>query len=251
MNYKLMKIGKILQPHIYSLLVYPSINSKSGDWISGGSCIIIDSGHKQFLLTAYHVYEKYISEKEIDNNSILLLCGGVDNSIPIDISNCKLIDYSEKIDLATVSLPTDFNPQDHGKYYYNYNCDLKINLDKGNEIFLVGYPVRHRESSDRGLELKITPICVNLTSVNEHEFSCADEEDKWQFIDFFGGLSALDTIAGMSGSPAFVNIENDWILAGTLIAEGPGGIISTPILKGTQIKFLLTDGKINKDIIFK
>jgi len=235
-------LGKELQPYIVSLLFYPTSDPEPGDYMDGGTAGFIDTGSRKLLVTAEHVVSGFKKFQEDYVDASLILAGGGHGHHPRIINEWKVIDKNDNVDVATIEIPSNFSINELPKRYYCPNSWPPARVQVGEYALIAGYPGEHRSASEKELELPITAIKLSISGVSEKYFTLADDVGHREVHKYRKGLSDLNHLGGMSGSPVFVKRNFNLHLAGVLF-EGRGG--AQGVMRGAHIDVIKDKGDID------
>ena len=217
----LRKEVESLLPFVASLLVYTPAASHIGEYVTGGSVLLVCSEARRFLVTADHVI------REIDalrsQSKILVLLGGVDAS-PTDISDWPTIDRCQLLDICTLDVPESFSPSEINKEFFQLQEWPPRLAEVSDRVIILGYPAAHRSRQKHILNARCLPIQDYVTDVGPRRFTVADELQTREVAINPSGLEFPEHLGGMSGSPVFrVNGTQPPALIG-VFSEGSDGL---------------------------
>jgi len=106
-------IGERIKPFTGCIIIFPINNYDPSIIITQGSCGLLNTGTKRFIVTANHVL------KAIENSEYTGVLARGEDTMPIDVSDWGIIDRSTKLDIATIDVPNNFDVSSIGRYFFN------------------------------------------------------------------------------------------------------------------------------------
>lgn len=215
------EFGQVLLKEVLNYVIPVAWGVKEDDrWniLANGTAFILDCGEGPFLVTAAHVYEGYLEEKErtpglrcqlgpmeFKPEERLICCLG---EATLDISTLRL----ERSEIELLKKNVCYGPRPWPPK----------NVVEGDGVFLGGFPGRERKASandsfEFGVYVALTPV----SSSSERHSGCVYERESW--IDMFGkGIPEEGyDMGGVSGGPLFHLVESEsgifaWDLVGVV-----------------------------------
>lgn len=218
------RIADTLLPYVGMLILLPSRQGRPEDVISNGTASFVDTGAAKLLVTCGHVMDEF-NRIKVDNPNAVLAVTGNSGTQPVVVSDAQVIDSGGKqLDLATLRLSDPDRITRCGKRYFPVEEWPPARPTKGQVAVMVGYPGIHREPSNRGLEVRATPICDFVTSVSDRNVYLVDEDLARVAIKCNLTLTDLTSLGGMSGSAVYIVDEERQVpkLAGFIYEAGAG-----------------------------
>jgi len=191
------------------------ISAASNVETSNGSIFFINCGNGPFAVTADHVYEGYIKNKNIDP---FLRCQI--GNVPFVPEN-RLIDRDKELDIATFAIDAKEIKAD-GKVVHavNPNNWPPKPPDVGKGIFFAGYPKAYRKDKiPEKIEFGTYVGVLTVTSVSESHIVCQYDRD--EIVNMFGNetLPERQYLGGLSGAPLWTLVQTEifsWRLGGII-----------------------------------
>jgi hypothetical protein len=244
----ILKIGDILRKYTGSIMLFPQQFGTPKDIISNGSCGLFESDKERFIVTNYHVVNEYLRIKNTNPKAIMLLSGldSGNGSESINISQWKIIDSNEKLDLATIQIPYDFLLSNYGRETFKpkYWPSKRPNID--DIVCFVGYPGELRYFTEEEMTISPFPSVLNVTSISEQNIYIVDESNERKIYVFLKELKEEDlkTLGGLSGSPIFTQRDGEFEVIGVFYESFGDGAKSAMI--GVHFDFIKEDGTIDR-----
>jgi hypothetical protein len=192
---------------------HPSLNVKAK--INNGSIFFLDCGLYPLAVTAWHVYDRYLSKKQRDPSLICQI-----GCLPFDPEE-RLVDGDQRLDIATFRIEATEVAR-IGKWIYRHVQSKwpppPPEHDKG--VFFAGFPsIHHQIRPDQVVDWRIYSALLTTKVVKDREVICQFERE--DFVDILGlGLPPRNQwLGGLSGAPLWTLTENH------LFAWRLGGII--------------------------
>jgi len=247
----ILKIGDMLRKHTGALLLFPQQYGTPKDIITNGSCGLFESKKGKFIVTNYHVVNEYIRIKK-ENDKAIMLLSGLDSgkgSESINISEWQIIDTNEKLDLATIQIPSDFQLSKFGRETFKpkYWPSKRPNID--DVVCFVGYPGELRNFTEKEMNISLLPGVLNVTSMSEQNIYVVDESIDRKIYIYLSELKEEDlkTLGGLSGTPIFTQRDGNFEIIGVFYESFGKGAKSSMIC--THFDFIKEDGTIDRGII--
>lgn len=227
------------QMHYVTSVAFWSSSEKGYEIVENGTVFFASFGKNPFMVTAGHVYERFVELKQ-QSNGFKCTIGEQE----FDLGN-RLIGFSnsQNVDIATFDISAD-ELRALGKVVTNINRYAEP-VTEGCAALFSGFPGLERamvgsQEYSFGLYAGLTPITVS----SENFFRCVFDRDRW-FDSFGKGLPPAGfKLGGISGGPVFHYKEGllaSWELVG-VISEATIGI--GEILTASRTEFILPNGEI-------
>lgn len=216
--------------------------------IGNGTISFVNTGKRQILVTCAHVYDKFLSLK--DRNVILGIAGGFGRQ-PLNITEACVIDIERKyIDLAILELPLSCNLKSIDREYFLCNHWPPKRAEKDDLAFMFGYPGIHRESSSRGLAIRLTPIVDFVSGSSQKHFIIADENQEREVVKYIDNLKEFGSLGGISGAAVYIldggyNPFKNAILSGFSYESTTG---KNSIILAHHADYINDDGRIKRSM---
>jgi hypothetical protein len=174
--------------------------------LANGTAFILDCGQGPFLITAAHVYEKYL--EHLENYPTLHCQLGEMEFHPEERLICTL--GSGVLDIATFRIESDEIASLAKQICVGPAEWPPRNAIEHDGVFFGGFPggerrLQAKNAFNFGFYVALTPV----SSSSQRHFGCAFERENW--IDTLGnGIPAEDyDLGGISGCPMFVLNESE------------------------------------------
>ena len=206
-----------------------------------GTIFFLDAGEGVFAVTADHVYQAYLEQKEKSPNIVCQLL-----NLPFKPEE-RLIDSDADLDIATFRISPD-EVKEAGKAVLmgNQSTWPPLPPQEGRSVFFAGFPGKERiQQGPRGINFGIFHgVCV-ATSVSERQISVQVEHK--EFVDIGFGIAPENyDPGGISGGPLLTLVEHKGVMTWRL-----GGVIRSAhtdlaILKATRADYIMENGKLKR-----
>lgn len=186
--------------HAVPLLLYPRDGHDIGNWLTGGTGVLVQTPVNRFIITAEHVVGMIESLRE-EQQTVTLL-GGT-GAPPVDISDWQVIDRSKILDICIIQVPEGFDP---GQINKSFCCVDLSNIERAkenDEVLIIGFPSAHRTATGSVLNTRMLPIIDFVRSVSEMRFAIADPDNERQILLNPSDLDFPQHMGGASGAPVF------------------------------------------------
>jgi len=231
---------KILSPYVAPILVYRQGETNAAKWLTGGTAFFARTTENRFLVTAEHVIAEI--EKLRNQHPITAYLGG-NGCAPIDISDWDTLDGDSHIDVCTLQIPQDFDPQILNKRFFDLDDWPHPRAQIQDSAMIIGFPAEHRSGASSSIEIRLTPISDFVTDVGPRRFTIADENEEREILVRVCGFGVPDCFGGMSGSPIFRMIEEERPEFIGVFSEGSGGLRGT--FFGAHADFISSNGQLD------
>lgn len=228
---------QLLSPFIVPVLVYQQGDACASNWLTGGTAFIVRTTENQFLITAEHIFTEI--DRLRNQHPVTIYIGG-NGCAPLDISSWNTLGRDDHIDICTLQVPEDFNPESLNKRFFDLNEWPHPRAAIGNSAFIIGYPAEHRIGNSKSIYTHISPISDFVTDVGPRRFTIADENEDREIMLVTDNFQNLSTFGGMSGSPIFRMIENSRPEFIGVFSEGGDGLRAA--FFGAHADFIAVDG---------
>lgn len=236
----------MFQDHVAMALIMEHTRGPEGA-LRNGTLSLIATGTTKLIITNAHVYDFYLeTQRKLPGAAFVMSCGW--GKQPINISTAHLIDRirQDGVDLAVLEFDHTDLIEASGKRYYASGSWPPPRAEKGDVAFLIGFPELHRETSARGLEARMTPVCDFVTTSNDRHFMLVDENLERRVMKNNKHLVDFGSLSGMSGCPAFCqkSDETKWELVGFMYEASQDGQHS--MICANHADFITTEGFIDR-----
>lgn len=193
--------------------------------LTNGTIFVVDYGHGCFGVTANHVFEAFLDDKQKNPQTLCFIGpedfdGGGKDALSFDIEE-RLIDRSIEIDIATFQFSRE-EAEKIGTSISTLWPPILPNVGQG--VVFTGYPGLARQMlTPRDVSFSPYPALTIAETVTERQVSCQlKREYLVQAPGFHAPPKNFET-GGMSGGPLFTVVEENgltrWHLGG-VIKEG-------------------------------
>ena len=174
-----------------------SLKTPVGTIKANGSFGLVNTGKKQLLVTANHVWVEFVELKKADAGLMLGLCfQKTDKPIIFPHPEELLVDVDKRCDLATFDM--EMAIRSSGGRLLSFFFDMQSNrppeVHIGDVLYLIGYPGKGRGEEDNSVTFTNQRISVQASEVGKSHFYAKCTGIKWNAADY----------GGMSGCPCFV-----------------------------------------------
>jgi hypothetical protein len=177
-----------------------SDKTAEGNIKASGSFGLVDTGERKLLVTCNHVWEDF-KKKRLEHPN-LMFCVSLNGPTPYILTDVEslFIDGDKRSDLATFEMDDELVSlcNERGLQFYNLRANPHPKVQKGDILYLIGYPGKGRRDEENAIGFPLQVIGINAMEVGE--------------FHFFGNLENFDLneddFGGVSGSPCFVIQEN-------------------------------------------
>lgn len=211
--------SRLITPVVVPILHYAATAKCASDWTSGGTGLLVNTGEMNLLITAAHVMEGDFGN--FGSGEIVTLIGG-EGFEPVNISTWNVIARCNSLDICTIEVPDEFNPETIGKRFCkprNWPCQR---VTRAEEAFFIGYPRAHRSGDSTDIVCGATLISEFVASVSGDRFVLVNE-DAPRHVELLNGYTIIpEHFGGMSGAPVFVHRDDGWLEPVGLFVEGNG-----------------------------
>lgn len=195
------------------------INAK----VNSGTVALIKLNNTYLAVTCSHIIAEYRKKLE-RNNKVILQIGNLD----IDL-NEQLLNDNEEFDLATIKLKDEHvriintTPKGQpGSCFFEPVRWPPEELKSEDSIVFGGFPAKmcnQIRCNEFLFDSWSSGGCL-VHNVNETEFSCQFEREKWK-LNFGSDHMELDCLGGLSGGPAFIERKLHWEFIGIIYEHSP------------------------------
>lgn len=170
--------------------------------INNGTIFFLDTGHKQFAITAYHVYEGFLNSVKLDNETKAQITNEIFNP------TINIIDYSKELDLITFQVDKSLVKNNGKRFFKGIQSTwppAPPEKDKG--VFFAGYPgnekiLEKNKTINWGI---FSGLCI-VKSITDKYISVQFEEE--YVLDMPDKMPKNYNSAGISGAPLITMVEN-------------------------------------------
>ena len=171
--------------------------------LHNGTICYIDTGSLRIGITANHVYEKYLTDKEEHDAEAIECQFGSSTIYPEN----RVIEASEEWDIATFDLPDVFvgasirNPK-------SYNHAVRWpprRAKKSDAVIFGGFPGVLREEKGSTADLPFQWVGGRVSEVTDDAITLEPDFEKMQWQ----GSETNDNPCGWSGGPVFRSVEDE------------------------------------------
>lgn len=191
------KVRKMARPLFFAT----SQEIPKGNIHDSSTFALVDTGELKLLVTCNHVWEGFKTMRS-EKHPNLMFCVSLNGPTPIIIHDIDLRfnDGDKRSDLATFKMDDELVSlcKDRGLEFYNLRSNPPPKVQKGDILYLIGYPAKGRRDEENAIGFPLQVIGVNVIEVGEFHF--------FGNVQKFG-LNKEDYV-GVSGSPCFVVQEN-------------------------------------------
>lgn len=204
-----------------------------------GTCALINTGKVKVFVTCEHVWAGWRKYKSKHPAAVLLV--GLDNGVPFNLTEAKLLASDPNCDLAVVEAEID-QQQMRAKSFFQIEEWPIQSPNVGDFMTIIGFSGRGRiTSKDCTAHWNTTHLGFQVSAVNPRDITLAPEKNDRKSYDRSGNEIPHANIGGMSGSPAFLlKREGMPLLAGFLRA----GNTSDNFVFLTPARYLQPNGKL-------
>jgi hypothetical protein len=199
-----IKLGNAILTHVTPLLFVKGSEEDGYEVLNNATGGFVDTGTSKLLVTNAHVVQAF-DEKLRTETTLKLVIGSAGKAFAVDRSWLK--DHYKKpdlkLDLATFTLPEDFDISTFGKSFYLPASWPPERATPGDFIVIAGYPGDHRTQAGTSATMRTNVIADPVSTVNDVVFVLADESAERTLVKVDPSLGDLGQFGGMSGSPAF------------------------------------------------
>ena len=234
------------------IFVTPSPNSyPDNKTIKNGTYALIDTGQKRLLVTCYHVWEYYETQFDVNPETVLALA--LNEGEPcIAFRNPKerRLAFDRELDLAVFEFAPDFC---HSKSWFRMTEHPAPKVEKGECIVTMGFPGICRTVSGTVCNFNGVAMPLVVTDISDRTIAAfSDKENQSVLSDM------KDSLAGISGSPAYRLADNGQLQLVGFAKQGPLESDSPhrtyepalesplPAVFFTHASFLMQDGKLHR-----
>lgn len=230
-------INKALSMYVGMALIVPGPKANPEDRLPNGTFTFVDTRRKALLVTAQHVYQCFLDERERNPDTILALgtADGFEN-----VTDANLIDQSPELDLAVLELRQPGELLRWGKRYLAHSTWPPLRPKVGEAGHVIGCPgaFKHAGGPDT-LNYRYALIVDFVSSVTERYVSQNQQGNRETDPTF---IVPLNECGGMSGGAFLTNVMTGRPrLSGIVYQAFPG---STDIIYASHADFITEDGSI-------
>jgi Trypsin-like peptidase domain len=233
-------MNEVLSIYVGMALILPGTKARLENKLPNGTFTFVDTGRKALLVTAQHVYQEFLAQRDNNPNAILGL--GTTERFE-NVSDAILIDQSPELDLAVLELRRPGQLLMWGKKYLTHNGWPPPRPQEGEAAYVIGYPgaFKHAGGPD-SLNFRHTLILDSVSSVRERYVSLNQRGDRESDPSFIVPLTGC---GGMSGGAFLTNVRTGRPrLSGIVYEAFPG---CTDIIYASHADFIHEDGSIARD----
>ena len=184
---------QLLIPHLVQVLGQDPCDMSEVGVRCGGTGFLVNSGRERFLVTADHVVGGIL-----DRGLIRVAIGNQSGNRGKNISNWEIIDRDENVDIATLKVPSDFDPSELSKSFFTPYRWPAPRAERGESALFGGFQGTERKGEQGLLTTPSGIISDFVVASSDRHFVIADEYG--ERIRQGEPRSA----GGMSGAPVFV-----------------------------------------------
>jgi len=235
------ELSKIAASYVAPLFWEKQADSESVV-LNNGSIFFLDCGEGLFAVTADHVYQAYLKQKEKSPN---IVCQILNLSFKPEE---RRIDSDADFDIATFRISKD-EVEKVGKAILmgNQSAWPPKPPQEGKGVFFAGFPGKERlQEGPRKINFGIFHGACVATSVSERQISVQVEHK--DLVDTGFGIAPENyDLGGLSGAPLLTLVEHKGVMSWRL-----GGVIRSAhpewaIFKATRADCILMNGRLRVD----
>lgn len=231
-----LRMNRILV-HIVSILMTQT--GSAGALSAAGSGCLVQLPQRAVILTAGHVVAR------MQHEGTTTYIGG--NGTPVDISSWPVLGIDNVVDIATIGIPEDFDPQVIQSRFYVPAVWPPTRAQPGNSIIMVGFPSAHRIPVG-GMLMSHGALFVDFVSSSSTlQFVTAPKDMDRKTSSMTERLDSIDATGGMSGCPMFVGGNREKPQLRGVLKEGGNG--SNAVFFGAHTDFVRADGTIDDSLM--
>ncbi|MFA5337432.1 MAG: hypothetical protein WC330_03765 [Candidatus Omnitrophota bacterium] len=193
---------------------------------NNGTVSFINTGHRRLLVTAYHVWDAYLTKKE-QNRELILAMGSGNASPTILLEGVRLIDGdSDRLDIAVLTFENiDLVPEGQKKFFQINSFPL-VSPKNNDVVAFIGYPGqgRHPNQPEQGVFSAGILFVDLVTDVSDYNIYCVDIDNNRQSKMLKQDFETINDFGGVSGAPAYVNRNGNAELVGFMTRFGTNNI---------------------------
>jgi hypothetical protein len=201
------------------------------DVINSGSYGLVDTGKRKLLVTCWHVWEGFQSDKLANPN--LEMCLGVNEErLPV-FSPEKPIDADEDLDIAVFDMEPYLPACSHSRFYPLHQSPPK-KVERDDLLVSIGFPAHYRRPIDGGLRFGRNTFAIMVSDSNH---------DGSKFVsDLKDARNLPPRLNGISGCPCYIYRPQRAL---NLVGFATG--ISMDVLSITHARCIKPDGTLTKE----
>jgi len=188
----------------------------------------IETDCGRFFITAYHVWDAFLSKKEENANLILAIGSG--NARPtILLDGVELVAGDrDRLDIAVLTFENiDLIPEEETKFF-RIDCFPLVPPRNGDAVAFIGYPgqVRRPNQPEHGVFSGGILFVDFVTDVSEYKIYSVDVDNNRRNIMLELGSELINDFGGVSGAPVYVNRNGKAELIGFVTQFNQGNNIA-------------------------
>ncbi len=197
------------------IFIAPGLETWPAQMIDNGTYSLLDTGKRYLLVTCHHVWQAYLNEFAVNQETVLCLnLGDGECSIAFAHPERQLIADNPELDLAVFefepsTLKIEKTMLEHQKEWFRIRNWPIAKPVEGDTIALMGFPGKRIQKDGRLCTFNTQLLPLGISGVGHDKiYIFNDSENAEVFANIHGWLG------GLSGSPAYTLQEDGAALVG-------------------------------------